>query len=91
MKDDPIVAEVRKVREEHAARYNYDLPAIYAALKQQEKQNPSPKASFSPKRIPFPVEDYGSVRTLAHVLREDADVPYELSGDLGQDKLPGDD
>lgn len=82
MKDDPIVAEVRKVREEHAARYNYELPAIYAALKQQEKLNPSPKASFSPKRIPIPMEDYGSVRTLFNVFREEADVSY------GQDSDP---
>lgn len=74
MKDDPIVAEVRKARQEHAARFNYELPAIFAALKQQEMQNPAPKASFSPKRIPIPVEDYGSVKTLLHVFREDADA-----------------
>ena len=37
MKEDPIVAEVRRVREEHAALYNYDLRAIYAVLKKQEK------------------------------------------------------
>ena len=70
MKDDPIVAEVRRAREEHGARFNYDLPAIYAALKQQEKLNTSPKVSFPPKRIPIPMEDYGSVRTLLHVFRE---------------------
>lgn len=91
MKDDPIVAEVRKVREEHAARYNYELPAIYAALKQQEKLNPSPKASFSPKRIPIPMEDYGSVRTLFNVFREEADVSYRSSGNESQDELTGQD
>ena len=74
MKEDPIVAEARKARQEHAARFNYELPAIFAALKQQEKLNPSPKVSFPPKRIPIPVEDYGAVRTLFHVVKEDTNV-----------------
>ena len=91
MKDDPIVAEVRKARQEHAARFNYELPAIFAALKQQEKLNPSPKVSFPPKRIPIPMEDYGSARTLLQVFREDAEETYEPSGDQSQDKSPGHD
>ena len=37
MKSDPIVDEVRKVREAHAARFNYDLSAICADLKKNEK------------------------------------------------------
>ena len=82
MKEDPIVAEVRRVREEHAARYNYDLRGIYAVLKKQEKLNPLPKASFPPKRIPMPMEEYETTRTLFHVLREDTDVSY------GQDSDP---
>ena len=32
MWEDPIVAEIRKIREEHAARFNYDLWAIYGSL-----------------------------------------------------------
>lgn len=91
MKDDPIVAEVRKARQEHAARFNYELPAIFAALKQQEKLNPSPKVSFAPKRIPVPLEDYGAGRTLLHILREDADVSYELSNNQDRDELAGQD
>lgn len=51
MWQDPIVAEVRKIREAHAAEYNYDLRAIYAALKKAEEQSQRPKVSFSPKRI----------------------------------------
>ena len=81
MKEDPIVAEVRRVREEHAARYNNDLRAIYAVLKKQEKLNPLPKASFPPKRIPIPVEEYGTVRTLFHMLREDTGVSYGQNSD----------
>lgn len=91
MTDDPIVAEVRKARQEHAARYNYELPAIFAALKQQEKLHPAPEVSFAPKRIPVPVEDYGTVRTLLHVFREDSDVSYGQSSDQSQDELAGQD
>jgi hypothetical protein len=35
---DPIVDEVRRVREAYAARFNYDLRAIYRDLKEQEKR-----------------------------------------------------
>lgn len=34
---DPIVDEVRRVRDAYAARFNYDLRAIYLDLKEQEK------------------------------------------------------
>jgi len=36
--NDPIVDEVRKVRDEHAARFNYDLRAIFSDIKQREKE-----------------------------------------------------
>jgi hypothetical protein len=88
-KDDPIVAEVRKARQEHAERLDYELPAIFAALKQQEQQNPSPKALFPPKRIPIPMEDYGALRTLLHVFREDVNVSYGGSVNQGQNDVTG--
>jgi uncharacterized protein (DUF433 family) len=34
---DPIVDEVRRVRDEHAARFNYDLRAIFADLRRSEQ------------------------------------------------------
>ena len=37
MKDDPIVAEVRRIRQEHAARFGDDLDLIVADLKAQEQ------------------------------------------------------
>ena len=37
MWNDPIVDEVRKVRDEHAKEFNYDLQAIVADLKKQQK------------------------------------------------------
>lgn len=36
---DPIVEEVRRVRDAYAARFNYDLRAIYRDLKEQEKRS----------------------------------------------------
>ncbi len=37
--NDPIVDEVRRVRDAHAARFNYDLDAIFQDIKQQEKKS----------------------------------------------------
>lgn len=34
---DSIVEDVRKVREEHASKFNYDLDSIYQDLKKQQK------------------------------------------------------
>ena len=36
---DPIVDEVRRIRDAYAARFNYDLRAIYGDLKEQEKRS----------------------------------------------------
>jgi hypothetical protein len=37
--NDPIVDEVRSFRDAHAARFNYDLDAIFRDIKQQEKES----------------------------------------------------
>ena len=37
MKPDPIVEGVREARQAHAARFGYDMDAIYADLKEKEK------------------------------------------------------
>jgi len=49
MWEDPIVAEVRKVREDYAAQFNFDLQALCRALKEREQRDPRPKISFPPK------------------------------------------
>ena len=49
---DPIVEEVRKVRDEHAAQFNYDLDAIYADMKRIERESKEPRVSFGPRRFP---------------------------------------
>lgn len=37
--NDPIVDEVRRLRDEYASRFNYDLEAIFRDLKEQERQS----------------------------------------------------
>ena len=37
MNPDPIVEEVRKARQAHAAKFNYDMNAIFKDLKKKEK------------------------------------------------------
>ena len=50
MSEDPIVAEVRRIREEHAAKYDYDLEKIVASLKDREKQSKRRLASYPPRQ-----------------------------------------
>jgi hypothetical protein len=52
MYKDPIVAEVRRVREAHAARFEYDLKAIYQDLKERERKDQLATVSLPAKRIP---------------------------------------
>ena len=47
---DTIVEEVRAAREAHAARFSYDLEAIYRDLKAQEQQVKRQVVSLPPKR-----------------------------------------
>ncbi|MGF1612961.1 MAG: hypothetical protein ACFCVA_03355 [Gammaproteobacteria bacterium] len=46
---DPIVEEVRKAREAHAAQFGYDLRAIYKALKEEEAASGRKYISLPPK------------------------------------------
>jgi hypothetical protein len=39
MWEDPIVEEIRKVREEHASRFNYDLDAIFQDLQRMQQES----------------------------------------------------
>ena len=49
--DDPIVTEVRRIREEHAEKFDYDLEAIVADLQAREAQSEDIFVSFPAKRI----------------------------------------
>lgn len=48
---DPIVEEVRKWRDEYAARFNYDLHAICRDLRASQEASGRECVSFQPKRI----------------------------------------
>jgi hypothetical protein len=49
--NDPIVDEVRRVRDLHAASFNYDLDAIFRDIKQQEKKSGRKFVSFTRLRV----------------------------------------
>ena len=53
MRNDPIVEEIRKIREAHAAKFNYDTNAILADIKKRDKKRKGfgPMVSLHPKRI----------------------------------------
>jgi len=66
--NDPIVEEVRRVRDAHAARFNYDLRAIFLDIKNREKERglhfvdgvarqPVPKQSVQPTGPAHSVSD----------------------------------
>lgn len=51
MWSDPIVEEVRRVREEHAAKLDYDISRIVADVKEHERKSgreviPAPKRTL---------------------------------------------
>ncbi len=48
---DPIVEEVRNVRDSHARKYNYDLKAIYQAVKKEEAASGRRFVKLPPKRL----------------------------------------
>lgn len=50
MLDDPIVEEIRKIRDEYAKKFNYDLKAIAADLMKQEKASGRKLVSFPPRK-----------------------------------------
>jgi len=49
--EDHIVEEVRQIRQEHAAQFNYDVEAIVADLRRSEAERDWPRAAFAPRRI----------------------------------------
>jgi len=49
MLPDPVVDEVRRVRQEHAKRFKYDLQAICTDIRKLEQRHPGRLVSFPPK------------------------------------------
>ncbi len=56
MPTDTILEELHRYREEYAARFNYDIDAVYRDLKAKEQANPRPV-------IPPPEQAPKGVRT----------------------------
>jgi hypothetical protein len=50
MKKDPIVAEIRRTRDAHAARFNYDVEAIVCDLAKRDKASRRKLYSFQPRK-----------------------------------------
>ena len=51
---DPIVEEVRRVRDEYARQFNYNLDAICDDLRKKQDQGGRKVVSFPPKRVSQP-------------------------------------
>ncbi len=48
--NDPIVDEVRRIRDAHAARFNYDLDAIFHDSKEPEGKSGGKFVTYPPRR-----------------------------------------
>nr|VFJ44035.1 MAG: hypothetical protein BECKDK2373C_GA0170839_100740 [Candidatus Kentron sp. DK]VFJ53514.1 MAG: hypothetical protein BECKDK2373B_GA0170837_104238 [Candidatus Kentron sp. DK] len=52
MHEDPIVAEIRKFRAAHAARYDYDLDRICEALRERQAKSGRKVVRRAPRSLP---------------------------------------
>ena len=50
MATDPIVEEVRRIRQQYAARFNYDLAAIFRDLKKRQDSGEFTVVNRKPRR-----------------------------------------
>ena len=73
MMNDPIVDEVRRIRDEHAARFNYDLEAIFRDIKEQERKSGRTYVSYiieetiiSNEKVPDATEDIRADLVVCH-------------------------
>jgi hypothetical protein len=51
MSRDPLVAEIRAIREAFAGQFHYDVEAIYRYLKGQETKSLRKTVSLPPRRV----------------------------------------
>jgi len=51
MRSDPIVDEIRKIRDAHASRFGYDLKAICDDLRKKQEKGDNRIVSFPPRRL----------------------------------------
>ena len=62
MFEDPIVAEVRRIRAEHAARFGHDLDAIFRDIQERQRTSGRTYVSFPPRRISAAEQEAARVR-----------------------------
>jgi hypothetical protein len=77
---DPIVDEVRRARDDHAARFNYDLDAIFQDIKKQERKSGCKFVSFPVKKVEprHTLQPTGAAAPLAH-----SSEPAKAARDVG--------
>ena len=51
MRDDPIVEEIRRIRQQHTEKFNGDLHAICEDLRRQERESGREYVSFPPRPV----------------------------------------
>jgi hypothetical protein len=51
MSRDPVIEEVRSIRDAYAKEHGYDVKAIVAALQQEEAESGRPVVTLPPKRL----------------------------------------
>jgi hypothetical protein len=62
---DPIVEEIRQVRDVQAAQHHYDLAAIYRAVKAQEQQSERSIVTRPARRVNQPAPMSTDVESVA--------------------------
>ncbi|GEM_PF-857378 len=80
MKPDPIVAEVRKVREAHALRHGNDLRRIYADMKKAEARDHWPQAQV---RVQSPVRACVAEDSAQYVAKKGRSATRHAPSDTG--------
>jgi hypothetical protein len=64
--EDHIVEEVRRIREEHAAQFDYDVDAIFDDLRRIEAESKRPRVSFGLRKIEKPILSSERLPTVAN-------------------------
>lgn len=68
MTDDPIVDEIRRFRDEYAAKFDYDLSAMVRDLKRQEVVSGTRTVHRPPQRI-SPAAPVGPLQSMNDAAR----------------------
>jgi hypothetical protein len=69
MNDDPIVQEVRRIRQEHAAKFDYNLKAIFNDLKRTEEARDQQQSPLLNPPEPMEIAPNPALHRAANALR----------------------